>query len=417
MRMFGWRKRTDGFEWHKHIRTTILLKRAQRRERVENAKRAAALQVHAAGAALAAGSRVAGAASLYSARMGLSAAHSALGRLIPAAATMFARIGEGIGMALRPVVEVFKRPTVAAPLALAGIIALGGAAMRWRSGGLDKETGIALATACTLLCGTVPSLAARLGIASLQVGRLASPVATGAIAVVALGCGLAWIAGRNNITFAKFADFFMLTVPGGAKIVEGRASVVTGDMLRVGGVLVRLKGIEAPETEQYCTIPGKQRAVKCAADALGALQRLAGGRSVRCEIAGSDSSARVLGICFAGTSEINAELVKGGHVFAEQGVFAPYAMLEDQARTHKTGLWRGSPKRPSEYRTELWNQAKKAAPEGCPIKGAVSPGGKFYLLPWSPDYGRVRVRRAKGERWFCSEEEAQSAGWKAAARS
>jgi endonuclease YncB( thermonuclease family) len=403
MRMFGWRKRTDGFEWHKHIRTTIKLKRAQRRVRVENAKRAVAMQVHAAGAALAAGSRAAGAVSLDSARMGLSAAHSALDRLI--------------GMALRPVVEVFKRPTVAAPLALAGIIALCGAAMRWRSAGLDKETSIALATAGTLLCGTMPSLAARLGIASLQVGRLASPVAIGAIAIVALGCGLAWIAGRSNISFAKFADFFMLTAPGGPKTVEGRASVVTGDMLRVGGLLVRLKGIEAPEPEQYCTIPGKQRAVKCAADALAALQRLAGGRSVRCEITGSDDNARELGICFAGNSDINAELVKGGHVFAEQGLFAPYATLEDQARMHKTGLWRSNPKRPSEYRTEVWNQAKKAAPEGCPIKGAISPGGKFYLLPWSPDYGRVRVRRAKGERWFCSEQEAQSAGWKAAARS
>jgi endonuclease YncB( thermonuclease family) len=417
MRMFGWRKRTDGFEWHKHIRTTLKLKRAQRRERVENAKRAAALQVHAAGAALAAGSRAAGAASLYSARMGASATRFALGRLIPAAGMALAHVGEGIGVALRPVFDVLKRPAVAAPLALAGIITLGGAAMRWRSAGFDKETAIALAMAGTLLCSTVPSLSARLGVASLQVSRLASPVAIGAVAIVILGCGLAWIAGHNNMSYGKFADFFLITLPGGAKTVEGRASVVTGDMLRIGGVLVRLKGIEAPEPEQSCTIPGRQKAVKCAADALGALHRLAGGRSVRCEIAGSDGNARALGICFAGSSEINAELVKGGHVFAEQGLFAPYATLEEQARTRKTGLWRGNPKRPSEYRTEVWNQAKKTAPEGCPIKGAVSPEGKFYLLPWSPDYGRVRVRSAKGERWFCSEEEAQSAGWKSAARS
>src|SRR5262249_11200565 len=160
---------------------------------------------------------------------------------------------------------------------------------------------------------------------------------------------------QSNISFGKFADFITATLPGGAKTVEGRASVVTGDLLRVGGVLVRLKGIEAPEPERSCTVPGRQRSVKCRADALGALQRLAGGRSVRCEIAGNDSNARALGVCFAGNSEINAELVKGGHVFAEQGLFAPYTMLEEQAHTHKIGLWRGSPKRPSEYRAEVWD--------------------------------------------------------------
>jgi hypothetical protein len=34
-----------------------------------------------------------------------------------------------------------------------------------------------------------------------------------------------------------------------------------------------------------------------------------------------------------------------------------------------------------------------------------------YVLPWSPDYRRVRVRSQRGERWFCTEEEAVAAGW------
>ena len=68
--MFGRRNKPDGFEWHKYIRTTIRLRREQRRERVLEARRAAAQQASAAGVALAQGSRAAGAAALTGARAG-----------------------------------------------------------------------------------------------------------------------------------------------------------------------------------------------------------------------------------------------------------------------------------------------------------------------------------------------------------
>jgi hypothetical protein len=32
--MFGWRKRNDGFEWREYVRTTILVRRRNRRDRV-----------------------------------------------------------------------------------------------------------------------------------------------------------------------------------------------------------------------------------------------------------------------------------------------------------------------------------------------------------------------------------------------
>ena len=61
--MFGRRKSNEGFEWHKYVRTTIKLKREQRRQRVVDARRAAVQQAGEAGVALAAGSRAAGAAA------------------------------------------------------------------------------------------------------------------------------------------------------------------------------------------------------------------------------------------------------------------------------------------------------------------------------------------------------------------
>ena len=40
--MFSRRKNEEGFEWHKYVRTTIRFRREQRRQRVQEARRAAA---------------------------------------------------------------------------------------------------------------------------------------------------------------------------------------------------------------------------------------------------------------------------------------------------------------------------------------------------------------------------------------
>ncbi len=54
---------------------------------------------------------------------------------------------------------------------------------------------------------------------------------------------------------------------------------------------------------------------------------------------------------------------------------------------------------------------------GCPIKGNISasgeqiyhvPGGEYYIWTW--------INPVKGERWFCSEAEAQGAGWRRSRR-
>ena len=135
------------------------------------------------------------------------------------------------------------------------------------------------------------------------------------------------------------------------------------------------------------------------------------GRAIKCDIKGTDAAGRASGICFDGTTDIGAALVKGGHAFAEQGFLARYARQESQAQAAKVGLWSGEAERPASYRARTWEEAKRSAPDGCPIKGQVAGGARVYVLPWSPDYGRVRVSKSRGGRWFCSEQEAISAGW------
>jgi hypothetical protein len=54
----------------------------------------------------------------------------------------------------------------------------------------------------------------------------------------------------------------------------------------------------------------------------------------------------------------------------------------------------------------------EAALSGCLIKGTVTANGyKFYLLPGQPGYDAAPVDAQRGERWFCTTDEARSAGW------
>jgi hypothetical protein len=135
------------------------------------------------------------------------------------------------------------------------------------------------------------------------------------------------------------------------------------------------------------------------------------GRTITCKLFGSETNGAQSGRCLAGKEDIAASLVSAGHVFAETGIFARYGRLESEARDKKSGIWSGEVVRPSEWRAKKWEDAKREAPDGCPIKGRVSASGRVYLLPWSPAYDRARISVARGERWFCSEKDARAAGW------
>ena len=60
-----------------------------------------------------------------------------------------------------------------------------------------------------------------------------------------------------------------------------------------------------------------------------------------------------------------------------------------------------------------------ADPDGrCLINGNISSHGgeRIYHVPGDAYYSRTIIDPSKGERWFCSEAEAQAAGWRRAKR-
>ena len=53
--------------------------------------------------------------------------------------------------------------------------------------------------------------------------------------------------------------------------------------------------------------------------------------------------------------------------------------------------------------------------EGCVIKGNInSSGEKIYHIPGGSSYTKTQIDTSKGEKWFCTEEEAVAAGWRKA---
>ena len=56
-------------------------------------------------------------------------------------------------------------------------------------------------------------------------------------------------------------------------------------------------------------------------------------------------------------------------------------------------------------------------PKGsCVIKGNIGHGKKTYYMPFHYAYSLVKIDEAKGERWFCTEDEAIAAGWQRSLR-
>jgi endonuclease YncB( thermonuclease family) len=194
---------------------------------------------------------------------------------------------------------------------------------------------------------------------------------------------------------------------------SGTASVIDGDTLDIDGKRVRLEGIDAPETAQVCR-RANGRDWSCGRAAADVLAGLVGARRVTCREEGTDKYDRVLGICSVDGVDINAELVRRGYAWAFVKYSERYVKEEAEAKAAAAGIWQGEAEPAWIYRQNRWKVAEGDAPKGCAIKGNITENGQIYHMPWSPWYGRVKVDIQRGERWFCSEAEAQNAGWRSA---
>ncbi len=197
--------------------------------------------------------------------------------------------------------------------------------------------------------------------------------------------------------------------------ITGPARVIDGDTLEVAGERIRLYGIDAPEKDQTCSIDARTWA--CGIAAWGELVQITAGKEVACEPRDTDRYGRTVAACSVDGTDLGDWLVRNGWAVAYYLYSYEY---EHHAKSERLGVWAGE----FVYLWDWWRgerlQAEAAndnAPAGCLMKGNIPRSGeRIYHVPGGAYYSRTRINVAKGERWFCTEEEAQAAGWRKSRR-
>lgn len=218
----------------------------------------------------------------------------------------------------------------------------------------------------------------------------------------------------------------VLSVPSmaAAQVIEGPAEVIDGDSLRVAGTEVRLFGVDAPEFSQSCYSNGSE--VACGAMAKDVLAGLIGNSVLTCEPRDTDTFGRIVATCQTSVVDIGEALVEAGWATAFHRYGNDYVVAEMRARAGRAGIWQWDFQMPEDYRANQQADVRpRTAPassrpsarprryEGngqCLIKGNHSRRGDWiYHVPGMPYYDDTRA-----EAYFCTEAEAEAAGYRRA---
>lgn len=198
--------------------------------------------------------------------------------------------------------------------------------------------------------------------------------------------------------------------------------IIDGDTLILGEQRHRLFGIDSPERNQRCN-RDDETSWDCGQLATEHLQVLVAEQAVHCnEVPDTqDRYGRQISRCYAGNIELNEAMVSSGYAWAFRRYSSDYIAAEEHARSQGLGVWQAPTDTPWHIRAIA--RAKIQADHadnndppmpGCDIKGNISTAGHLYHLPSSRAYAKTRIDLSRGERWFCTMEEAQEAGWRAA---
>ncbi|MEW5919062.1 MAG: hypothetical protein AB1762_21845, partial [Gemmatimonadota bacterium] len=315
--MFGWRRRSEGFEWREYVRTTVLVRRADRQRRIEDARVAALNKVKGArdkGVA-------AGQASLRSisevARDITLAVLTAVWNAVRASAITIWQILHAIAREISARLPELPKPQISMPRFTLPTIRLPRIPLprldmaRHRAeahvpphGGRRDETHEAEER-------LRPDVPLRLPFNSKLVGSLAL---LGLLVFV----GGPMLRGDANWGEANFSKPRIMPAPAtqgqsvaspapeherGVAEFSGRARAIKGDLLRIEGQLVQLADIESPAADHPCTRRNGRR-WNCSAAARVALNRLIRGETVSCTTTGEADNGHLIGRCTVGERDL-----------------------------------------------------------------------------------------------------------------
>jgi len=197
--------------------------------------------------------------------------------------------------------------------------------------------------------------------------------------------------------------------------------VVDGDTIEVeiNGKTepVRYIGIDTPETVD------PRKPVQCfGVEASKKNKELVDGKMVRLEkdITDRDKYNRLLRYVWLGSTLINQVLVERG--YAKSYSYPPdvkyqdkFVTAEREARENKLGLWTACGFEATATTPATAQTSSSASNPSCTIKGNISASGeKIYHMQGCGSYTKTTIDESRGEKWFCTEAQAQAAGWRKA---
>jgi len=173
--------------------------------------------------------------------------------------------------------------------------------------------------------------------------------------------------------------------------------VVDGDTFQLAsGKRVRLLGVDAPEYDRCGGPEAKEK-----------LSSLIKDKVVDLKEEHQEAYGRSLALVYQNGRFVNQEIMRDGLGVPDYQKSSQRDLLTrtyHQARDSKKGIF------------SLCKETGSPPDPNCVIKGNIdkSTYEKFYHLPGCKQYGQVVIDKDIGEGYFCSEKEAQAAGFKKA---
>lgn len=206
-------------------------------------------------------------------------------------------------------------------------------------------------------------------------------------------------------------------------------SVVDGDTVKINldgkTTTLRLIGLDTPETVD------PRKPVQCfGVEASNKAKELLSSKKVRIEKDSTqgnlDKYGRTLAYVYLEDGTFyNKYMIENGYAH-EYTYDLPYKYQNEfknaqkEAQTKKLGFWasntcNGNTTSESINTTSVPVQTNNTSSSSCTIKGNIgSKGEKIYHVVGCGSYTKTVIDESKGEKWFCTEKEAISAGWRKA---
>jgi len=173
-------------------------------------------------------------------------------------------------------------------------------------------------------------------------------------------------------------------------------SVVDGDtFITKEKQNIRLASVSAPELD----LCGGQEAKQ-------ALQKLIMGQPLYLKVVFNDRHKRLVADVYTPNGSVSEQMLSQGWAYHTSGLARSsniLSVLAEEAKTKKLGIY-----------SKLCTQAENEAKPNCIIKANIplsNPDHKTYRFPGCGQYQNTTVQLYLGDQWFCSEKEAQKAGF------